>query len=744
MKSASAEQLIQSIRQFHDREQFRLESDSALLAQFIESRNEFAFEELLFRLGPMVWGICVRGLGHSPEADDAFQAVFLILIRKASQLRRPELVAGWLCRTTQQVVRKAVRLRGKQRSREMLAEHLLEGAGEPPPPRDWLPIFDREVNQLPEKYRSVLILCELRQYSRSEAAQILGLNLNTLSSRLARAKEILRDRLAHTGVALPAGLAMTVVVPTTLCSATLNLALALLTCPVSPTKVIPATLLPLMQGGWSTMFVSKFVLGFAVLVLVGFGVVESRPVIPDASKSMQEKSPPDLDAKKVNPSEPPKGDLALPSVQKVTDLQRLQGAWVVKKVVAPSDQGLPDADHLLFSKTRTPTEIYVRGDEIAFIQGTGGLVGKMYLREPFTSRWIDLVFRDIDSPSQNSQLKQVAYYGVYEFGNDETLQLSLSAGDRASRPATINGVARDQVMTLTFQRKPRRDLTQGETPPDILQLVGEWTCREAVLDESGTFSGTLIFETDRVLEFGVVLARVFSYSIDSRKDPHWIDLKRDYFEWRGSYTLSGDNLYVVLSRDNERATDFTPENRSKGMWFKSTRNKTTSSAVPLESLLKPDAEYAEQYSREIFLPVKLSDPKKRLQIREIRLLVSRDQGSTWQWDESQAIRAPIPEECQFLYAAPSVGRYDFGLQTIADTGESFPKIQDLRSEVKIHVLDPKRSPAKFPSLTATLPSESPQEVTPSEFQKLKKENEDLRQKLLDLQRRMEAWEQKKK
>jgi RNA polymerase sigma factor (sigma-70 family) len=913
MKAASAEQLIQTIRQFHDREQFRLASDSALLAQFVDSRNESAFEELLFRLGPMVWGICVRGLGPAPEADDAFQAVFLILVRRASELRRPELVAGWVCRTAQQVVRKAARQRSRRRSREVLAEHLLERSGESSPPQDWRPLFDRAVNQLPEKYREVLILCELRQFSRSEAAQLLGLNENTLSSRLARAKELLRNRLAHTGVALPAGMAMTLAVPTALCSATLNLALALLSSPGASAKVLPATLLPLMQGGWSAMFISKCVIGLAAMVLIGFSALESGAGPTDESKaqSAQEKRQAEPEAKKTVPSEaanahgtPPltgarndrqrlqgkwevrdwhrpsraremsskmynpliqmdefewvivgqekidildntrraadftfqldespnpgridlfytyvgagfetmpqvrtyygvyefatdgtlvmrfgenrdkrptleakakydavltltlqrekqadtaKGaapespttDPTLPPAKEMTDLQKLQGGWLVKKLQPPADQGLPDADQVLFDESRTPTEVYFRDGGITFLHGNAGIVGKLYLRETFVPRRIDLVFDERFSRA-NPQIP-VVYFGVYEFSKDGTLQLSLSSGDRTSRPTSLDATVRDKLMTLTLERKPRPDSTQGAIPPEIRELLGQWIVKDVAGDGPPVVyqSSVLDFETDRVFAFDQSSSSVYRLTIDAHKKPRWIDLKSNDQEWRGNYAVSGDELKIALNQGPERAS----ENNENQTLITATRKKGASSSAPPEPVAKapspepekPASEYVEHSGREIILPLSLSDPKQRKQIREIRLLVSRDQGGTWEWNPKDTVTS-VPDDLQGMaFNAPAEGRYDFALQTIATTGEAFPKTQDLKPLVKVRVVDPKRLPAKFPAMTAILPgSESNPPVVPTELQQLKKENEELRQKLLELQRRMEAWEQKQK
>ena len=139
------------------------------------------------------------------DAEDAFQATFLVFVRKARTLRNGERLGPWLYGV-------AVRVALKARSRRArLAAQLVEGAdmiADPDSPietPDWLPVLDLELQALPTKYREPLVLCELRGASRAEAARALGIPEGTLSSRLARGRELLRRRLLKHGTLLPAG-----------------------------------------------------------------------------------------------------------------------------------------------------------------------------------------------------------------------------------------------------------------------------------------------------------------------------------------------------------------------------------------------------------------------------------------------------------------------------------------------------------------------------------------------------------
>jgi RNA polymerase sigma factor (sigma-70 family) len=187
-------------------------TDHALLDRFVRDADGEAFAELVRRHGPMVRATCARLLGPTPDADDAFQAAFLVLVRRAGSVSRRDLLGPWLHTVALRAARKALALRQRRHSRERPVTHMPEPTLEPTEPRDWLPLLDDAVQALPEKYRLPLVLCELQGVSRAEAAERLALAEGTLSSRLARGRDLLRRRLVRRGVsvsavALAAGLA---------------------------------------------------------------------------------------------------------------------------------------------------------------------------------------------------------------------------------------------------------------------------------------------------------------------------------------------------------------------------------------------------------------------------------------------------------------------------------------------------------------------------------------------------------
>src|SRR5262245_55750773 len=182
--------------------------DDQLLEAFARFQDEQAFTALVRRHGPLVMGVCRRSLGHEQDAEDAFQATFLVLARNASAVRRRESLAAFLHGVAQRVARNARRTLAKQRRKDQ------HGARpESSPCGDDLTwgevrgLLDEEVARLPDVYREVFVLCCLQEMPHHEAARQLGLKKGTVSSRVARAKERLHEALTKRGVTLAAALA---------------------------------------------------------------------------------------------------------------------------------------------------------------------------------------------------------------------------------------------------------------------------------------------------------------------------------------------------------------------------------------------------------------------------------------------------------------------------------------------------------------------------------------------------------
>lgn len=179
--------------------------DAALLAWFAAERDEAAFAELVRRHGPTVLGVCRRVARHTQDAEDAFQAVFLVLAMKAESLTRPELLGNWLYGVAYRVARRARRSAARRRAREGQVATMPEPVTQAPEPAaDLAAAIDDALAELPERFRAAVLLCDLHELPRSEAATRLGIPEGTLSSRLAAGRKRLADRLARRGVTAPA------------------------------------------------------------------------------------------------------------------------------------------------------------------------------------------------------------------------------------------------------------------------------------------------------------------------------------------------------------------------------------------------------------------------------------------------------------------------------------------------------------------------------------------------------------
>jgi serpin B len=186
-------------------------SDRQLLERFIDQHDETAFTALVQRHGPLVLGVCRRLLDHDQDVEDAFQAVFLVLVRRASSLPWQESIAPWLHQVAQRIALKARAVRSRRRLETLAADEVpaseSETAAMPGVEHQELrQVLDEELERLPARYRAPLVLCYLQGKTHEEAAQELGWKRGSIAYRLGRAQDLLRDRLVGRGVALSASL----------------------------------------------------------------------------------------------------------------------------------------------------------------------------------------------------------------------------------------------------------------------------------------------------------------------------------------------------------------------------------------------------------------------------------------------------------------------------------------------------------------------------------------------------------
>jgi RNA polymerase sigma factor (sigma-70 family) len=269
-------------------------ADRDLLERFVNSQDEEAFDALMQRHGPMVLGVCRRLLHDAHEAEDAFQATFLVLVYKARSISRPELLAPWLHGVA---YRTAARPRHAARRRAREREPAPMQDGDPATEVMWSElrlVLDEELGRVAQKYRAPLVLTYLEGKTTEEVARLLGCPKGTVKSRLARGRDRLRARLVRRGIDLSAsalGLvlvekALPAVVPTAVAAGTLQAA-ALTVAGQAVAGAIPARVVALTKGVLREMFLSKvkvvaagllaMIVAVAIFVAGGQWVLADKP-----------------------------------------------------------------------------------------------------------------------------------------------------------------------------------------------------------------------------------------------------------------------------------------------------------------------------------------------------------------------------------------------------------------------------------------------------------------------------------
>ncbi len=272
------------------------ESDGDLLDRFIENQDPLAFEELVCRHGPMVLGVCRRVLDNAHDAEDCFQAVFLVLVRKAASVRPRGMVGNWLYGVAYRTALEARKLAARRRIREKKRCAMPRPEARNEDWEDLQPLLDLELAKLPDKYRGVLISCDLEGQTRKEVAHALGLPEGTVASRLARARVLLAKRLSRRNLAISAAALASLLstkapadVPPRL-SATTTQAAAQLASGQPIAGLVSSSVMDLTDAAVRSLLWSKLMVASAVSLLllvlgIGFGTLlpaafADRSVVP--------------------------------------------------------------------------------------------------------------------------------------------------------------------------------------------------------------------------------------------------------------------------------------------------------------------------------------------------------------------------------------------------------------------------------------------------------------------------------
>jgi RNA polymerase sigma factor (sigma-70 family) len=262
-------------------------SDGQLLDLFIRHKDASAFAGLVRRHGHMVLGVCQRILANSHDAEDCFQAAFLVLVRKATTIQPREMVGNWLYGVAYRTALEAKKMAARRRNREKKKFDMRRPVTDPDRWQELRPLLDEELSRLSDKYRFVLIACDLEGHTRKEVARALDLPEGTVASRLARARAMLAKRLKRRNLAMSAAALAAILaekatapsMPAALAASTTRAA-ALLAARKPVAGIISSNVAALINAAVKSMLLTKLQIAAAALMILaalGLGISAFLP-----------------------------------------------------------------------------------------------------------------------------------------------------------------------------------------------------------------------------------------------------------------------------------------------------------------------------------------------------------------------------------------------------------------------------------------------------------------------------------
>ena len=448
------------------------DSDAVLLRRFVRDRDEAAFAALLARHGPLVLAVCRRVLRNTADAEDAFQATFLVFARKASSIRRPNALAAWLYGTARQVALRCRRSDGRRRSLEAQAVRTASVQQQADlfdelSVRELLAVIDEEVQRLPEVYRLPVLICCFEGLSQEETARRLNWTVGSVKGRLERGRAKLHARLVRRGVTLSAGLAAVEVsrgmaapfARAPLLVSTAEAAALFAARKVLPAGMISARVAVLTRGALQTMLMNRTKTATAALLaVVVLGLATGILVYEVLAQT-----PPQLDSKL--PVSPP----AIPADARGPEVE---AQMMVTKKEPPiardgGDSFLPDdiiATHMVLLKNPL-----ILGRAAHFLETSKKLQKLPSFRgqDTVTLMMKSLRVSHVRSDSVPTRIISLSYRGatveesgivleaIFESYRQYLADLYMNDGDRNARRELENKLDSLQNQYLEFQRQSR-------------------------------------------------------------------------------------------------------------------------------------------------------------------------------------------------------------------------------------------------------------------------------------------------
>jgi RNA polymerase sigma factor (sigma-70 family) len=570
MATSSTSQVIRHLRRIILQDGSGL-TDGQLLACFIEGRDEPAFAALVQRHGRLVWNVC-RRLLNAHDAEDAFQATFLVLCRKAASIRCREMLASWLYRVAHQTAMRARRAVVRRRAREKQVVDMPEPTvAERDLWNDLQPLLDQELARLPDHYQVLILLCDLEGKTRKEVARQLDLPEGTVASRLARARSLLAKRLARHGLAVTGGTlavvlsdeALAASVPTSVASGTIQAASLVA---AGQAAAIPVKVAALTEGVVKAMLVSKLKIGTAVLFMMA--ALAAGVTIRTLDGQTQASDP--ATAQRATAAT---GEKTAGVPKPTSDQEAMQGRW---KVVAWEANGWSEQNGYIQS-------VKITGDKM-LLRCKDGVVDETLFRlddsqKPKHIDWVG-----------NKKKGTVSSVGIYHVDGDRLVLCILNGEKKRGRPPRFETEPGDGLWLMVLEReKPIFPLVppeaEGRDPAElklrIPRQVIEVTIRQETLQ--GTWDlialeangkqahafvrRTLTINADRIVVDNPIAPRTeFRYVVRPTTSPKQIDLIHTFGVkegkiLKGIYRLEGNRLFLCLNQaeDGERPARFAAE-----------------------------------------------------------------------------------------------------------------------------------------------------------------------------------------
>jgi RNA polymerase sigma factor (sigma-70 family) len=420
-------------------------TDGELLQRFAVQDDQWAFAALMHRHGPMVLGVCQSILQNVQDAEDAFQATFLVLVHKSRAVVKPDSVASWLHGVAYRLALKARAEAARRRTHEKQA--VTAPTREPQEEviwRDLRPILHEEVARLPERYRLPVVLCYLEGKTNEEAAQLLGWPKGTVQSSLARARERLRARLARRGLALTSALlgtlllqkAASAAVSAALAENTLKAALLFAAGP-GAVSVIAAPVLAYVEGMLQATLVAKLKFPAVLLLVLAAAGTGTGVFVHHFRTEVRENGM----SGSLTREHPPQRNQAVArdaSHQVPDDKHKLQGAWTV----ASAQQRGRDIDVL------NDRRLVFGGNRFTLSAGRGevsGIIPKAELEGDFALESANA--KRIDLGQRSWRLR-----GIYQLDRG-TLKICLSEVNQMERPLEFATSPSSKQLLLVLERQ---------------------------------------------------------------------------------------------------------------------------------------------------------------------------------------------------------------------------------------------------------------------------------------------------